>query len=87
MANLQTIPTTAESLKIYLENQIFQTDGHLIRINNTLTRLEEDFNSAQRREKKMEIARLIDDSRLELENYEFRLDFLQTRLEELHNLV
>ena len=30
---------------------------------------------------------LIDDNRLELENYEFRLDWLRSRLDELHNLV
>ena len=86
MNNLQ-IPTNEEALLIYLQNQIRMTNGYIKGVTETLTRLEEDFNSAERREKKMEITRLIDDSRLELENYEFRLDFLQTQLEELHNLV
>jgi branched-subunit amino acid aminotransferase/4-amino-4-deoxychorismate lyase len=83
---VQTIHTTEESMKIYLENQIFHTRGHIIRINNNLNVLQKDYQESAQNVKS-EWARLIDDSRLELENYEFRLDWLQTRLEELQALI
>ena len=82
----QTIHTTEESMKIYIENQIFHTRGHIIRINQNLNRLQKDYQQSEQ-SNKSEWARLIDDNRLELENYEFRLDWLQTRLEELQTLI
>ena len=65
----QNIPTNEEALLIYLQNQINQTDGHIIRIKQTLIRLNKDFDECQTREARMEWARLIDGERLSLENY------------------
>ena len=83
----QNIPTTAEALLIYLQNQINQTDGHIIRITQNIISLEKDYFSAETNEARREWARLIDDKRLELENYSFRLDFLQNQWEELQTLI
>lgn len=79
--------TTTESLMMYLADGIIETRGHICRINNTLNRLQKDLHSSQSEEIRMGWCKLIDDNRLELDNYEFRLDWLQTRLDELHNLV
>lgn len=79
--NNSEIPTTEEALLIYLQNQINQTDGKIISITQTLIRLEKDLEEAQSREARMDFARLIDAERLSLENYCFRLDFLQNQLE------
>lgn len=78
---VQNIPTQEEALLIYLQNQINQTDGKIISITQTLIRLEKDLEEAQSREARMDFARLIDAERLSLENYCFRLDFLQNQLE------
>ena len=83
----QQIQTTAEALLIYLQNQINQTDGHIIRITQNIISLEKDLSESQSREARREWARLIDDKRLELENYSFRLDFLQNQWEELQTLI
>jgi chromosome segregation ATPase len=82
---IEPTPTTTESLMMYIADRIIDTRGNIIRINQNIISLEKDYEEAQ--SNKSEWARLIDDKRLELENYEFRLDWLQTRLEELHNLV
>ena len=82
---LENIPTTTEALEIYLINQIFTTRGEIIRITQTIIRLQNDYFSAQSREARMEWAKLIDDEKLSLENYQFRLDFLQNQLEEFKN--
>ena len=71
---------------MYIADRIIDTRGNIIRINQNLNRLQKDYQQSEQ-SNKSEWARLIDDNRLELENYEFRLDWLQTRLEELHNLV
>jgi hypothetical protein len=84
---VQNIPTTTESLMMYLADSIIDTRGNIARINNTLNRLQNDLHSAQSKEARMGWYELIDDNRLELENYEFRLDWLRSRLDELHNLV
>lgn len=84
--NTQTIHTTTESLMMYIEDRIIDTRGNIIRINQNLNRLQKDYQQSEQ-SNKSEWARLIDDSRLELDNYEFRLDWLETQLEELHNLV
>ena len=83
---IQPTPTTTESLMMYIADRIIDTRGNIIRINQNLNRLQKDYQQSEQ-SNKSEWARLIDDNRLELENYEFRLDWLQTRLEELHNLV
>ena len=82
----QTIHTTEESLMMYLADRIIDTRGNIIRINQNLNRLQKDYQQSEQ-SNKSEWARLIDDNRLELENYEFRLDWLQTRLEELQTLI
>lgn len=83
----QNIPTQEEALLIYLQNQINQTDGHIIRITQNIIRLQNDYFSAQSREARMEWAKLIDDEKLSLENYQFRLDFLQNQWEELQSTI
>lgn len=83
----QNIPTQEEALEIYLINQIFTTKGEIIRINNTINRLEKDMLEAQSSEARMEWAYLIDNERLGLEIYEFRLDFLQNQLEEFKSTI
>lgn len=85
--NTQTIPTQEESLMMYLADRIIDTRGHIIRINNNLKRLDKDFYEAQSREARMEWAKLIDNERLGLENYQFRLDWLQTQLEQFRNTL
>lgn len=84
---VQNIPTQEEALLIYLQNQINQTDAHIIRIKQTLIRLNKDFDECQTREARMEWARLIDDEAAQLENYVFRLDFLQNQWEELQSTI
>ena len=84
---VQNIPTQEEALLIYLQNQINQTDAKIIGITQTLIRLEKDLEEAQSREARMEWASLIDNERLSLENYQFRLDFLQNQLEELQSTI
>lgn len=84
---VQNIPTTAESLKIYLQNQINQTDSKITSITQTIVRMNKDLEEAQSRVAKMEWANLIEDEQASLLNYMFRLDWLQNRLEELNKLV
>ena len=86
MNNLE-IPTQEEALLIYLQNQINQTDANIIRITQSLIHLNKCFEEAQSRESRMEWARLIDAERLSLENYSFRLDFLQNQWEELQSTI
>lgn len=81
------IPTQEEALLIYLQNQINQTDAQIIRIKENLIRLNKDFDECQTREARMEWARLIDDEAAQLENYVFRLDFLQNQWEELQSTI
>ena len=82
---VQNIPTQEEALLIYLQNQIRMTNGYIKGVTETLTRLEKDYEEVQSREPRFELARLIDDERLLLDNYQFRLDFLQTMLENAQN--
>lgn len=82
---IQRIPTQEEALLMYLADRIIDTRGHIMRIKNGLKRLNEDLHSAQSREARMEFAHLMDLEAAQLENYEFRLDFLQTMLENAQN--
>ena len=84
---VQNIPTQEEALLIYLQNQINQTDAQIIRCTQNIIRLNKDLDECQNREARMEWARLIDAERLSLENYSFRLDFLQNQWEELQSTI
>ena len=41
---VQNIPTTTESLMMYLADSIIDTRGNIARINNTLNRLQNDLH-------------------------------------------
>lgn len=82
---VQTIQTMEESLLVYLQNQILQAEGHIIRCNNTIDRLQKDYEETE--SNKIAWARLINEASLELENYQFRLDFLQNQLKEFKNTL
>lgn len=77
----QNIPTNQQALLIYLQNQINQTDAHIIRITQTIVRMNKDFDECQSREARMEWANLLEDEQASLLNYMFRLDWLQNQLE------
>jgi hypothetical protein len=79
------IQKTEESLLVYLQNQITQTEGHIIRCNNTINRLQKDYEETQ--SNKIAYARLINEASLELENYEFRLEYLVNGLERFKNTL